>query len=363
MKHLSLLASCAIVASVTPAIAELNLWQSDFKGCSNATSPFADQVLFKDASNIRPLMQIAGLSAWAVPAAGGGQQVALTTPDGLTIYARIVGPQGEDISAALLGTVPTNKGPDTPLPPQTLDEPKANSGPVKPNKTALSEPSQPLAVPITPQTPSPVPEAASPVAANPLIQTPAGAMTGIEDPRVPKATNLDELVQQADTFAMWIEGNKPKPGAPLIYMFIDPTCPYCAQSIESLLPKIKDGSIEIRFIPTPILSVKAFNIAASVMHQQYIAENLIQQMQSIMGTAQPAPVVEPATFDRKVVEALRTNVLWFRKNGIRSVPFYLFRTKDGGNIAFGNITDEQIASALPDPAKMPPPQAGTEAPK
>lgn len=67
------------------------------------TLPHAPQ----EAAKVRPLMQISGMNAWAVPTADGGQQVALTTPDGLTIYGRIVGPQGEDISAALLATTPT----------------------------------------------------------------------------------------------------------------------------------------------------------------------------------------------------------------------------------------------------------------
>ncbi|NKB80202.1 hypothetical protein HED50_24060 [Ochrobactrum oryzae] len=114
-----LLASCAIFATGLPAKAELNLWQQNFVGCSVSSSPYTTQVLFKDASKVRPLMQIAGMNAWAVPTADGGQQIALTTPDGLTIYGRIVGPQGEDISAALLATTPTVTPEPSPFDPQS----------------------------------------------------------------------------------------------------------------------------------------------------------------------------------------------------------------------------------------------------
>lgn len=59
-----LLASCAIFATGLPAKAELNLWQQNFVGCSVSSSPYTTQVLFKDASKVRPLMQIAGMNAW-----------------------------------------------------------------------------------------------------------------------------------------------------------------------------------------------------------------------------------------------------------------------------------------------------------
>ncbi|ASY61410.1 hypothetical protein [Sinorhizobium sp. CCBAU 05631] len=356
-----LLASCAIFPTVIPAKAELNLWQQGFVGCTVTSSPYANQVLFKDASKVRPLMQIAGMNAWAVPTPDGGQQVALTTPDGLTIYGRIVGPSGEDISAALLATVPTVKPEGSSFDPApvaaTSSQPasalqaasnttESPNLPAQPNATvAISPPpagSTSQARPATTQ--QSVQQAAqSPAAPQQLASVGSQNVTD-----VPKASSVEQLIQQAQDFSMWFPVNTPKPGSPLVYVFVDPTCPHCAWSFDHLMPRIKDNSIDLRVILTPILSAEAFDIAASIMHQDDIATTLLEQTRSVIGSGKPAPKVDPKQFDPRVTEGLRRNVLWMRSNGAPGVPFYLYRSKHGAQFAFGSLTDAQLASALPD---------------
>lgn len=363
-----LLASCAIFATVIPAKAELNLWQQGFVGCTVTSSPYANQVLFKDASKVRPLMQIAGMNAWAVPTPDGGQQVALTTPDGLTIYGRIIGPSGEDISAALLATKPTVNPEASPFDPapaaaasrQPTQQPSPQAAanttesanlPAQPNATvAISPPagSTSQAQPATTQQPvqqaQPVQPAQQATAAQPQQLVSVGSQNVTD---VPKASSVEQLIQQAEDFSMWFPVNTPKPGSPLVYVFVDPTCPHCAWSFDHLTSRIKDNGIDLRVILTPILSAEAFDIAASIMHQDDIATTLLEQSRSIIGSGKPAPKVNPKDFDPRVTEGLRRNVLWMRANGAPGVPFYLYRSKEGAQFAFGSLTDAQLASALP----------------
>lgn len=375
-----LLASCAVFGFGQSAHAELNLWQQNFVGCSVSSSPYTTQVLFKEANKVRPLMQVSGLNAWAVPKAGGGQEIALTTPDGLTIYGRIVGPQGEDISGALLATTATVIPEASPFDPpqQQAANPQVSAAPSQPiPATPSAQPAQqPVAqqaAPVPPAAPVPAPQAQAqanepapvsqtPAPASPPVpaaqgQSPAPtppkqvASIGSETvPNVPKAGSVDELMQQAQDFAMWFTVNKPKPGSPLVYAFVDPTCPHCAWSFEQLKNRIDDNSIDLRVIMAPILSPESAQIAASIMHQQDIGSALRGQLASVIGTGTPAPKLDPKSFDQNVVAAMQRNVDWMRLNGVPGTPFYLYKTKDGTQFAFGGLKDTQLTGILPAPS-------------
>ncbi|TIU22941.1 MAG: hypothetical protein E5W49_05455 [Mesorhizobium sp.] len=128
------------------------------------------------------------------------------------------------------------------------------------------------------------------------------------------------------------------------------------------MPRIKDNSIDLRVILTPILSAQAFDIAASIMHQDDIPTTLLEQSRSIIGSGKPAPKVDPKDFDKRVTDGLRRNVLWMRANGAPGVPFYLYRSDKGAQFAFGSLTDAQLATALPEPQATPNTAANTGAP-
>jgi hypothetical protein len=385
----TLLVTCSLLAMTAPASADLKLWQQNFVGCSVSASPYATQVLFKDGDKVRPLMQISGMNAWAVPT-DHGEEVALTTQDGLTIYGRIIGPQGEDISAALLTTRPTIipqesslDGPSFGIRQSILPAPSGSPAALAPaaaprTQSALS--SSQAILPLLPfnsaTTARASPGSAAPASAvdqKGLAQAPVQAAPGAPSQAaslgsdtvmdVPRATNVDQLIEQAKSFAMWFPINTPRPDAPLIYVFVDPTCPHCAWSFDQLAPRIAEGSVNLRIILTPILSRQAFDVAASILHQPDIPRTLLDQLRSVLGSGMPAPHVDPSTFDAKVTDGLRRNVLWMRANGAPGVPFYLYRTKAGGQFAFGSLTDAELAAALPeDTAAAPIPLAGNEAP-
>ncbi len=377
-----LLLSTTLSAFAIPAYAELNLWQQNFVGCSTSSSPYATEILFQDADKVRPLMQIAGMNAWAVSDGKGGQQLALTTPDGLTIYGRVVGPQGEDISGALLGTTPTMKPTELTeaLPKQPLSrsfQPAGQQQAVAGQAGNLEQPviaqqqqQQQSAIaqavgqqdlknrPMTSQGDGSIPAlplpgtgmagsaATVPVTGGAVSTTPGiGSQTVLN---VPQASNLEQLMKQAEEYAMWFPMNEPKPGAPLVYMFVDPTCPHCAWSLEHLDPKIRDGSVNVRAILAPILSEEAFHIGMSIMHSDNIPESLLQQAKLAIGSkGTPVKRIDPAQYDERVKQGIARNVQWMRANGVPGVPFYLFRTNQKVEFAFGSLSDQQLATALP----------------
>ncbi|MDA3858325.1 MAG: hypothetical protein PF480_08860 [Roseovarius sp.] len=94
-----------LMGSGSVSLAEDHSWKEGFAGCTGS-SPFIEALISKTDPNVRPLMKISEMQAWAIKDKDGRPVTALTTQDGLTIIGRIIGPQGEDITAALLSTVP-----------------------------------------------------------------------------------------------------------------------------------------------------------------------------------------------------------------------------------------------------------------
>jgi thiol:disulfide interchange protein DsbG len=310
------------------------------------------------------------MQAWAVEQDDGTEQFALTTEDGLTIYGKVVGPQGEDISGALLSTLPAGGQKDV----VENNAPAGKSAaaehpqPSQPQQTgaaaAVSEP--PAAAPTSEQEPQTTPSQQQ-TAANPsapalgsnVSQGPEQAIAQPEaEPRrmasvgsqnvenVPTAQSMDELVAQAKDFTMWFPIGNPKENAPTFYFLADPTCPHCAWAIDGLRSKIESGDIDLRVILTPIRSIEAFNISASILHSENVAQTYLSHEHSITGSGTPVTQSDPSEFDENVLQALRRNVLWMRQNGIKGVPFFIYRTADGPQFAFGNLTDQAIQTAV-----------------
>ena len=94
-----------LVGTASISHAQDHSWKEGFAGCTG-TSPFIETMISTTDPDVRPLMKIGEMQAWAIKDENGNPATALTTEDGLTIVGRIIGPQGEDITAALLATVP-----------------------------------------------------------------------------------------------------------------------------------------------------------------------------------------------------------------------------------------------------------------
>ncbi|MGV0820835.1 hypothetical protein [Martelella sp. AMO21009] len=330
----------AIAENVTQADIDLP-WQTTFVGCSTSAAPFIENQL--NLYGARPLMKVGGMQAWAVPQGDGTEKFALTTEDGLTIFGSVVGPQGEDISGALLSTKPnavslkTASAPSPSRPPSpkvAKEEPAAsNPGALKAPKRlteadtaeAVEAPSSDVVEPGEDAAP-----AASPVEVD-AGKPPKLASVGSQNtPDIPTAQSLDELVQQAHDFSAWFPVGKPKPDAPTFFLLADPTCPHCAWSIDSMKPLIQNGDIDLRIILAPILSEAAFNISAAILQSDNVGTVFLKNEYAATSSVggQKVAAIAPDKIDDQTADILRRNVLWMRQNvSIRAGPRdFCFRT-------------------------------------
>ncbi|WP_180902426.1 DsbA family protein [Martelella soudanensis] len=336
-------------------------WQTTFVGCSTSAAPFIENQL--NLYGARPLMKVGGMQAWAVPQGDGTEKFALTTEDGLTIFGLVVGPQGEDISGALLSTKPNAvslKTASAPSPSRPPSPKVANEEPAASNPNALEPPgrlteavpaeAEPVKAPSS-DVVEPSDDAARAASAD---QADAGkppklASVGSQNtPDIPTAQSLDELVQQAHDFSAWFPVGNPRPDAPTFFLLADPTCPHCAWSIDSMKPLIQNGDIDLRIILAPILSETAFNISAAILQSDDVGTVFLRNEYAATSSVggQKVAAIASDKIDDQTADILRRNVLWMRQNGIKGVPFFIYKTPEGGQFAFGNLTQQALDTAL-----------------
>lgn len=315
-------------------------------------SPYIEALIarHKDDDH-RPLMRIGDMQAWAVKDESGKPVIALTTNDGLTIIGSIIGPQGEDISAALLATVPDpdrvgvsnqvesagedqslnlpqTKAPMSVAPPRS----EANMSPLLSN--VLKPPQQTLATPLQPggqQTNKPD----------------AAPITASQAPTAEQQAGMDLILKQATDERVWFSAGTPKDGAPVVYMLADPECPHCQWTTDKMQNQIQSGDIDLRIIFAPITGVQGFNTSLSILHTDDIPRTFMSHMTSTTrGTAAVAQM-DTAGADRNVIQGIVNNIDWMRANRMPGVPFFLYNTEDGARFAFSELPSNILTEAKP----------------
>lgn len=230
----------AILATVlgSEASAQELDWKGSFLGCSGS-SPFIEALISKTDPDHRPLMRIENLQVWSIRQKDGTLATAMTTPGGLTIIGQILGPQGEDLSSALLATSPDL----TALPALGAQQIEASKG----DKQASSVPSADIAPQIQPM-PSPRdPEPGfSTVTQIDTLQLATNTPTSVPitanaQPSESIQAGMDEMFRQASAERIWFSAGNAKPDAPVVYMLADPECPHCQWTIDRMRNQIVDG--------------------------------------------------------------------------------------------------------------------------
>jgi len=276
-------------------------------------SPYMESLLFKDSINTTRLFRFDGFQVWSIQLPGHIPETVLTSPDGIVIRGTIFGPEGQNISASLLGV---------------------SAGIV----AAASQEQGTL-----PQTDA-APHTLSPPGEGDLSEQQPSPSKPVEN--IPVAGNLSELREQADRFAAWMPGNNFKPGAPVLYMWADPKCPYCARSFVEMKPWLDRGEIELRIIPNPITSVEAIRLAATLLNGKDPGFEFVKHGEEIVN-GQPERVAIPDNeFDPKVASALNNNIRWSRANNILQVPFFLFQDDHGDQVFAGPISEARIRQII-----------------
>lgn len=379
--RVSSLACLLVMSSAVTGSAEEYSWKEGFAGCT-CTSPFIETLISKTDPDVRPLMKIGEMQAWAIKDQDGNPATALTTQDGLTIVGRIIGPQGEDITAALLATVPDPNakpvaGPtqrSIPISPQAVTNPTSAE-----NTPAIEQPAPAPRMTLMPgaeQAASTAPLSQSP-ALNQLrtvlqpqstvlaeIPTPAAPdtsngtvasapITASEQPSADVQAGIDTIFKQAGEERIWFSAATPNPGAPVVYMLADPECPHCQWTIDQMHNEIASGAIDLRIIPAPITGVQGFNTSLSILHSENIPQTFMAHMTSkTRGTAAVAQM-DANQADKAVIQGIVDNINWMRANKMPGVPFFLYQTDQGAKFAFSELPADILTIAkaeIPVPA-------------
>ena len=348
--------SCAL-----PVAAEDAGWKENFAACAGNT-PFIEALLNQHNEGHRPLLRIGEMQAWAIQDESGKPTIALTTEDGLTIIGRILGPQGEDISAALLATRPNlsalalpaagsgavstppeekqaqTEAAALPAPEETqADTTPPPSGSVSPSLERMLAETQTLAT-------LPPDDAVTTTAtvSNPVATAPIAAAAA---PTPEVQAGMNAIFNQADQERIWFSAATPKEGAPVVYMLADPECPHCQWTIDKMRSQIVSGEIDLRIIFAPITGVAGFNTSLSILHSEDIPNTFMEHMTSnTRGTAAVAQI-DVNGADRAVVQGIVDNINWMRTNRMPGVPFFLYQTEDGARFAFSELPSDILTVA------------------
>nr|WP_278422843.1 thioredoxin fold domain-containing protein [Brucella anthropi] len=328
-----LIASMAMIVIKDASAQEVNIKapvQEEF-------TPYIQKFLFKDSIKTQRLFKMDGFQVWTVQLPNQNPETVLTSKDGILIRGKIIGPDGQDISGSFTGmTAPALAGSNTP---DSTALQAAQAVPASPSVQTVPQtpPQTNVQQPATAQTePQSVP----------ATTFDAAQASGMNDASIPVAKDLAEFRQQADDFSMWVQANKFKPGAPVLYMFADPRCPWCARSFVELKPYMDRGDIELRIIPTPILSRLSFQLAVSFIHEKNPGVAFIKHSDEIISGSPERTPMPDSEMDQKVVSSMERNVKWVRKNGIRQVPFFLYKDDKGDQVLAGALDETKIKTIV-----------------
>ncbi|MGB3243231.1 MAG: hypothetical protein WBB25_01750, partial [Sulfitobacter sp.] len=281
------------VGSGSVSLAQDYSWKEGFTGCTG-TSPFIETLISKTDPEVRPLMKIGEMQAWAVKDEDGRPATALTTPDGLTIVGRIIGPQGEDITAALLATVPDPSASLVPPANAITSTPTSKDVPIVRTSPALDQLQLGAATQVIPSLNVPTPDRGFDSA----------PITAIEQPSADVQAGINTIFRQAGDDRIWFSAGTPNPSAPVVYMLADPECPHCQWTIDQMHNEIASGAIDLRIIPAPITGVQGFNTSLSILHAEDIPQTFMAHMTSkTRGTAAVAQM-DTAQADKAVIQGL-----------------------------------------------------------
>lgn len=300
-------------------------------------TPYIQKFLFEDSIKTSRLFKMDGFQVWTVQLPNQNPETVLTSKDGILIRGKIIGPDGQDISGSFTGMTPAASAgsnvPDSTAMQAAQTAPAVQSQQSVPQTAPQNNVQQPATAEADPQ-------------GAPTTTFDAAQASGMNDASIPLAKDLAEFRQQADDFSMWIQANKFKPGSPVLYMFADPRCPWCARSFVELKPYLDRGDIELRIIPTPILSRISFQLAVTFIHEKNPGEAFIKHSDEIIsGSPERAPMPD-SDMDQKVVSGMERNVKWVRKNGIRQVPFFLYKDDKGDQVLAGALDETKIKTIV-----------------
>lgn len=124
---------------------------------------------------------------------------------------------------------------------------------------------------------------------------------------------------------------------PVVYAFIDPTCPYCHGFMRTIRPHIAAGRVQVRWLPMALLSQASKGLAES-MYRGGRAEAVVRSL--VNGK------LVPMRETPEVRAAIARNLGVMRTTGYTSVPTLVYQVNGRVVITPGVPTEAQLAAML-----------------
>ncbi|MGA7800238.1 MAG: thioredoxin fold domain-containing protein [Gammaproteobacteria bacterium] len=116
-------------------------------------------------------------------------------------------------------------------------------------------------------------------------------------------------------------------GPRLMYIFIDPNCPYCHELYTELQSKIGPEHLTVRWVPLGILTTTSAGKAASIVGAKDRAAAL--KLNETHYQRGQGGGIEEALPDQHVTDLLKANEHAWSQTGATGVPTIIFRNQSG----------------------------------
>ncbi|MCK9189815.1 thiol:disulfide interchange protein DsbG [Acidithiobacillus sp.] len=141
--------------------------------------------------------------------------------------------------------------------------------------------------------------------------------------------------------ARWIQEGRQ---GPLIYVFMDPNCPYCHVLYDRLQPFIRKGRVVVRFIPVGMLTPSSAGKAAAILESADPQKALAQNEKGFHGDR---GAIAPVTPTPAIEKMLRHNLYYFSVTDATGVPATLYKKRNGQvSVITGVPSPDNLAKIL-----------------
>ena len=122
-----------------------------------------------------------------------------------------------------------------------------------------------------------------------------------------------------------------KAGAPLVYCFFDPYCPYCHQQWKVLRKKVSAGALRVRWVPVAVLTTSQANLGVV---GGLLADPRPETLSAWMRAQRVRPDTSEAT-----QRALGLNMALFQALKVPQVPASIYKDPTGRVIRKAGVAD------------------------
>lgn len=149
----------------------------------------------------------------------------------------------------------------------------------------------------------------------------------------------ETILKDIGTATVIAEGKSPH----VVYVFFDPNCPYCQQLYENTRPWVKQGKLQLRWIPTGTLTTTSRGKAAAILQ----AKDPLQAFHENEASYHEGGAIEEDLVSADTEKKLAVNEELLGRTEGGYVPAMLFRARDGtAKLVAGSPRKDKLKALL-----------------